>query len=222
MTSYGSDARRRTVAEHQAAASQAAAAGQPSAAPRYRKPPPPTTQAASISVVRWGVLLGGLVIIVDLATQVASQRTLVPDDLDAIWAADEIINFVLFSILGILVVRDTGLIYLGAVAGIFASLLDATVVAAATRWRLRLVRPHRLRRCLCPTSPSGRFSLASAASCSPCSSAGLAHVARSERPRAAGARMVLLAAKVRRTRVGAPPSSRAGARACARAYAATG
>ena len=76
--------------------------------------------------------MGGLVIIVDLASQVASQRTLIVDDLDAIWAADEIINFVLFSILGILVVRDSGLIYLGAIAGVFASLLDAIVVAAAT------------------------------------------------------------------------------------------
>jgi len=76
--------------------------------------------------------MGGLVIIVDLAAQVASQRTLVADELDTIGAADEIINFVLFSILGILVVRDSGVIYLGAVAGVFASLLDAIVVAAAT------------------------------------------------------------------------------------------
>src|ERR1700726_1452088 len=68
--------------------------------------PPPTSQAASFSVLRWGLLMGGLVIIVDLAAQVASQRTLVADDLDAIGAADEIINFILFSILGILVVRD--------------------------------------------------------------------------------------------------------------------
>jgi hypothetical protein len=78
------------------------------------------------------LLMGGLVIIVDLAAQVASQRTLVADDLDAIGAADEIINFILFSILGILVVRESGLIYLGAIAGVFASLLDAVVVAAAT------------------------------------------------------------------------------------------
>ncbi len=83
-------------------------------------------------MVRWGLLLGGLVIIVDLATQVILQRTLAPQEVDAIAAADEIINFVLFSILGILVVRDSGLIYLGAIAGVFASLLDAVVVAAAT------------------------------------------------------------------------------------------
>jgi hypothetical protein len=104
--------------------------GQPRPARDGRKSP--TSQAASFSVLRWGLLMGGLVIIVDLAAQVASQRTLVADDLDAIGAADEIINFILFSILGILVVRESGLIYLGAIAGVFASLLDAVVVAAAT------------------------------------------------------------------------------------------
>jgi hypothetical protein len=82
--------------------------------------------------VRWGVLIGGLVIIADLASQAISQRTLSQDDLAAIGAVDEIVNWVLFSVLGILVVRETNLIYLGAVAGIFASLLDAIVVAAAT------------------------------------------------------------------------------------------
>ncbi|HLZ29389.1 MAG TPA: hypothetical protein VKV73_18895 [Chloroflexota bacterium] len=94
---------------------------------------PPTAQAtASYSVVRWGLLVGGLVIIVDLASQAVSQRTFSADDLDVIASVDQIINFVLFSILGAIVVRDSGLIYLGAVAGIFASLLDAIVVAAAT------------------------------------------------------------------------------------------
>jgi membrane-bound metal-dependent hydrolase YbcI (DUF457 family) len=83
-------------------------------------------------VLRWGLLLGGLVIIVDLASQATSQRTVSTDDLEVIASVDQIINFVLFSILGAVVVRDSGRIYLGAVAGIFASLLDATVVAAAT------------------------------------------------------------------------------------------
>ncbi|MGI9145070.1 MAG: hypothetical protein ACR2IK_00725 [Chloroflexota bacterium] len=105
-------------------------AGQPRQSRDSRQPP--ASQAASFSVLRWGLLLGGLVIIVDLATQVMLQRSLGPDEVDAIGAADEIINFVLFSILGMLVVRDSGLIYLGAVAGVFASLLDAVVVAAAT------------------------------------------------------------------------------------------
>jgi hypothetical protein len=93
--------------------------------------PPTTSRAASISVVRWGALIGGLVIIVDLASLVVSQRTVMPEDQAAVEAADDLLNFILFSILGILVVRDTGLMYLGAVAGMFASLLDATVVTAA-------------------------------------------------------------------------------------------
>jgi len=93
--------------------------------------PRPTPQAVSASVLRWGLLIGGLVIIVDLGAQVMSQRTASPDDLNAIGSADEVINYVLFSILGIIVVRDTGLFYLGAVAGVLASLLDAMVVAAA-------------------------------------------------------------------------------------------
>lgn len=93
--------------------------------------PRPTPQAASISVLRWGLLIGGLVIIVDLGAQAMSQRTASPDDLNAIGSADELINYVLFSILGIIVVRDTGVFYLGAVAGVLASLLDAMVVAAA-------------------------------------------------------------------------------------------
>ena len=93
--------------------------------------PRPTPQAVSISVLRWGLLIGGLVIIVDLGAQAMSQRTASPDDLNAIGSADEVINYVLFSVLGIIVVRDTGLFYLGAVAGVLASLLDAMVVAAA-------------------------------------------------------------------------------------------
>jgi len=92
----------------------------------------PTSRVASASVLRWGVLIGGLVIIADLTAQAVSQRTLSPDDLVAIGTADDVVNYILFSILGILVVRETGLIYLGAIGGVFASLLDAIVVATAT------------------------------------------------------------------------------------------
>jgi hypothetical protein len=91
----------------------------------------PQSRAASFSVLRWGLLIGGLVIIADLAAQAISQHTASPDDLNAIGTADDLVNFVLFAVLGILVVRDGGLIYLGAIAGVFASLLDAIVVAAA-------------------------------------------------------------------------------------------
>ena len=93
--------------------------------------PQPTPRAASISVLRWGLLIGGLVIIADLGAQAIAQRTASPDDLVAIYNADELINYLLFSILGIIVVRDTSVFYLGAVAGVLASLLDSVVVAAA-------------------------------------------------------------------------------------------
>jgi hypothetical protein len=84
-----------------------------------------------VSILRRGLLIGGLVIIADLAAQALSQRTASVEDLTAIGTADDIVNFVLFSILGILVVRDTRLAYAGALAGVFASLIDAIVVASA-------------------------------------------------------------------------------------------
>lgn len=91
----------------------------------------PTPRVASLSVVRWGLLIGGLVIIADLATQATLQRTTSPDDVTSLVAADHIINVVLFLTLGVLVVRETGVFYLGAIAGVFASVLDSIVVAAA-------------------------------------------------------------------------------------------
>jgi hypothetical protein len=81
--------------------------------------------------LRWGLLIGGLVIIVDLCALAISQHASSPDDQAAIATVDELINFVLFAVLGVVVVRDTGLIYMGAITGVFASLLDAIVVAAA-------------------------------------------------------------------------------------------
>jgi hypothetical protein len=91
----------------------------------------PATKRGAIAVVRWGLLLGGLVIVADLAAMALFQRTNIPEDRNAIQALDDIANYVLFSVLGIVVVRDTRLMYLGVVAGAFAALLDATVVAAA-------------------------------------------------------------------------------------------
>jgi hypothetical protein len=82
--------------------------------------------------VRLGALIGGLVIIVDLLAQLLIERGASADDVSLIVGADEIANYVLFSLLGILVVRDTGLMYAGVVAGAVGSLLDAIVVAAAT------------------------------------------------------------------------------------------
>ena len=39
------------------------------------------------------------------------------DEIAAIADVDEILNYVLFALLGVLVVRDTGIMYAGAVAG---------------------------------------------------------------------------------------------------------
>jgi hypothetical protein len=98
---------------------------------RDQRIPRVTPRAAAISIVRWGVLLGGLVIIADLAAMAAFQRTVSPDDLAAIQTVDDIANYGLFSFLGVVVVRDTGLFYAGILGGLLASLLDSAVVAAA-------------------------------------------------------------------------------------------
>ncbi len=90
------------------------------------------TRAATLSVLRLGVLIGGLVIITDLLFLALGQRTVNPDDAATFDLLDQIINWVLFGLLGVLVVRDTDVFFAGAVAGLFASLLDAAVVAAAT------------------------------------------------------------------------------------------
>src|SRR5579864_2361245 len=95
-----------------------------------RKPMWPRT--ASVSVLRLGLLIGGLVIITDLSATAIIERTVSADDVAAIGDIDEILNYVLFSLLGVLVVRETSVMLSGAVAGVFASLLDAIVVTAAS------------------------------------------------------------------------------------------
>jgi hypothetical protein len=92
----------------------------------------PRLGPALISVLRWGVLIGGLVIIVDLSSQALSQPISgSPDDRSTLAFADHVLNYVLFSIVGILVVRDTRALYLCALAGLLAALLDGVVVTAA-------------------------------------------------------------------------------------------
>jgi hypothetical protein len=82
-------------------------------------------------VTRWGLLIGGLVIIADLATLAIIQRSFIPEEQAMIYQTDIIINWVLFSILGILAVRDTRLIYAGILAGLVAAVVDTAVVGAA-------------------------------------------------------------------------------------------
>jgi hypothetical protein len=84
-----------------------------------------------MSVLRLGLLLGGLIIIADLSAQALIQRTPSAEDAAAIAEVDDIVNFVLFSLLGVLVVRDTGLMFAGVLAGLFAAILDDIVVTAA-------------------------------------------------------------------------------------------
>jgi hypothetical protein len=103
----------------------------PRASDPSKRPRGASRSAVLVSALRWGVLLGGLVIIVDLATRVFSQRAVSQDDVSAVRLADELLNYILYSILGIAVVRETRVIYAGVLAGLIASLLDAIVIAAA-------------------------------------------------------------------------------------------
>jgi hypothetical protein len=82
-------------------------------------------------MLRFGVLVGGLVIIADLGAQALSQRAPSPEDVSAFLAANQIVDWILYSVLGITVARQTGLTYAGVLAGLLAALLDAIVVAAA-------------------------------------------------------------------------------------------
>ena len=80
--------------------------------------------------MRWGVLIGGLVIITDLATRALDQRVNSADVQFWIDILDWVVNIVLFSIVGATVVRETRMIYLGALAGMLAGLLDGLIIAA--------------------------------------------------------------------------------------------
>jgi hypothetical protein len=82
-------------------------------------------------VVRLGLLIAGLVIIADLTTTAFKQRTFSADDVAAFETIDNLVNIVLFSLLGVLVARQTGLMLAGVLAGLLAALLDAIVVSAA-------------------------------------------------------------------------------------------
>jgi hypothetical protein len=82
-------------------------------------------------MLRFGVLVGGLVIISDLGAQALSQRALSPEDISGFLTANQIVDWILYSVLGIAVARETGLTYAGVLAGLLAAVLDAVVVAAA-------------------------------------------------------------------------------------------
>jgi hypothetical protein len=83
-------------------------------------------------VLRWGSLIGGLIIIVDLAAKALQQR-LAPgsDVVQSLEPVDLMLNAILLSIAGAAVMRETHSVRMSALAGLIAGLLDALVLAAA-------------------------------------------------------------------------------------------
>ena len=84
-----------------------------------------------MAVVRLGLLFGGLVIVADLFFMLLMERSLNGDDASSLLQIDLFLNLVLFSILGVLVVRQARVMFAGAIAGLLAGLLDAVVISAA-------------------------------------------------------------------------------------------
>ena len=84
-----------------------------------------------MAILRWGLLIGGLVIIADLGSQVIDQRVTTPEVTNAVNLIDYIVNIVLFSVVGAIVVRETGQVTFGMLAGLVAGLVDGVVVATA-------------------------------------------------------------------------------------------
>ncbi|MBV8714627.1 MAG: hypothetical protein JOZ65_06120, partial [Chloroflexi bacterium] len=73
-------------------------------------------RSASIAVLRLGLLMGGLVIILDLFFILLDQHSANADDIQTFDLMDLFLNVVLFSVLGVLVVRQTGRTLAGALA----------------------------------------------------------------------------------------------------------
>jgi hypothetical protein len=83
-------------------------------------------------VLRWGSLIGGLIIIVDLGAKALQQRLAPGSDVaQTLEPVDLVLNAILLSIAGAAVVRETHSVRLSALAGLIAGLLDALVLAAA-------------------------------------------------------------------------------------------
>jgi hypothetical protein len=91
------------------------------------RPPAPT---AALSAFRWGLLVGGLLIIADLTTRLVLQRV-GQDASDTVAAIDEVVNGLLLVTAGMSVQRETGRVWWAAAAGLLAGLLDALVIFAA-------------------------------------------------------------------------------------------
>jgi hypothetical protein len=100
---------------------------------RARPPLPP--RALALRTLHWVLLIGGLIVIADLGTQVIEQRLTDPEAINSLVVADFVINIVLFTMMGAIIARESGLTLLGilaaAIAGLIASLVDGVVVATA-------------------------------------------------------------------------------------------
>lgn len=91
----------------------------------------PDGPARPASVFRWGILIGGLVAIVDLLVLLAIQRTGLSEDDLMLQLVNNGLNALLYWFLGSVVYRETGRVSSGATAGVIAGLLDGTVIGAA-------------------------------------------------------------------------------------------
>jgi hypothetical protein len=95
--------------------------------PRFAEGP-----AATARVLHWGLLVGGLVSIADLATLAMQQQWGSGAEVGGLDAFNVIVNCVLFFVAGAAVVRETGRVRFAALAGLLAGLVDGMVVGAAT------------------------------------------------------------------------------------------
>jgi hypothetical protein len=105
----------------------------PARDPRARPPLPP--RALALRTLHWVLLIGGLIVIADLGTQVIEQRLTDQEAINSLVVADFVVNIVLFTMMGAIIAREAGLTLLGIVAaasaGLIASLVDGVVVVAA-------------------------------------------------------------------------------------------
>ncbi len=99
---------------------------------QQRTPQTPLPHGWWSTVAKRGLLLGGLVIVADLAILALQQRTdATADTANAFDTLDLFVNVILFSLAGGLVFRETGLVRLGVWAGTLAGLAAGAVTGAA-------------------------------------------------------------------------------------------
>ena len=82
-------------------------------------------------MLRWGLLIAGLVIIADLGTLALQQRLRGPEIGEALNIVDLVLNAILFSVAGASIARETGRVALGAATGLLAGCIVGVVVGAA-------------------------------------------------------------------------------------------